>query len=187
MTTANFATNVAICDNGCYAWIVFGGLDSTKQRFLKGLSGMQDSTLSQIVQIGSGLGVGGTIVAAIGHIFGRRKNDAEAHKTEVDTQNAIQAPVDGRLRTLIEADGARLKQMSDALAQQSGLLLQLQQAMTDQSKLTLSLQQTVDSLEGGVRTLVKHIGSLENLLRAKHIEPPPRPVLHPVAEEAAHA
>lgn len=116
------------------------------------------ATLGQTVLALAG---GGFSTALMGHLFGWRKSREE-------TKTTLQALVDDRLKTLLSSDEARLKQMSDSLDRQGTLIEGFQRTIAEQSE-------RVEQLENVVKTLGKHIASLEALLRQRKIEPPPRP------------
>lgn len=135
------------------------------------------SNTASFIQTAAALGLGGVLTALVGHLFGWRKANAEATKTQADAQVALQSIVDERLKTLLAADEARLHQMSQTLENQTQFISGFQKTIEEQSK-------KVERLEATVQTLVRHIVALERILRSKEIEPPPRPKFVGAVEDA---
>ena len=100
------------------------------------------------------LGLGGVIGKVVDWLLGRG--------------TSLQKLVDARIALILDADKKRMEQMSDALDDQA-------RRMEDQSRRIEEQSGKIDDLQASIATLVGHISSLEDLLRAAQIKIPPRP------------
>ena len=102
------------------------------------------------------------------HLFGWRKNRADADAKIIDSDAKIKELANAQLEMLLSADAARMTQMSEALAEQS-------RQIAEQSRLIAELSVQSADQSKKMDRMISHIENLEAIMKANKIMVPSRP------------
>ena len=114
------------------------------------------------------------------HLFGWRKNKAEAQAKIIDSDAKIKELANAQLEMLLSADAARMTQMSEALAEQSRQIAEQSRQMAEQSRQIAELSAQSADQSKKMDRMISHIENLEAIMKAKKIPVPSRPAFEMV-------